>query len=156
LLDSSLIYAVESYYVNLTIVNNTFHNNTATQSGVVLSSSNMKYTQSLLLFTDNIITNNYCSQNGAVFYFIVASFKTTASNNVYTNNGVGGSGGIGYFFSSDANFVETGATYKDNSAVNYGGNWYISIKATGSNVLAMSFSDTTFENSYAYESIFFL
>lgn len=137
-------------------MNCTFHNNTATQSGVVLTSSNMKSTQSNLVFTDNIITNNYCTGNGAVFYFVVASFKTRSSNNVYKYNQAGGSGGVGYFFSSDANFVETGATYLSNTAVDFGGNWFINIKAIGTNTLAMSFSDTTFENSYSYESNFFI
>ncbi len=138
----------------MTITNNIFDNNNATQSGGVFNSRNMRQKTSSLTITNNTFTNNKCAQNGGVYSFILTDYKMALTNNIYINNSAGLAGGVGYGLRASFALLEENGYYESNSAGTYGGAWYLSANNYKTNLQSFELSQNTFINSTAQASIF--
>jgi len=111
ILEESILDLYESTHISMTISNCSFRNNFVSQSGVILSSNNMRTKMNNLQLLDNVFTNNTCNHKGGLFNFLSVFFDITSINNIYTHNRAGHSGGIGYTYRSELFYFEDNGYY---------------------------------------------
>ena len=114
-LEASIFDITESYQVNATIMNCTFQNNLASQSGLVFRSSYMRVNRNYLQLLNNTFLNNVCNDNGGLFSFVSVSYNISTRNNIYMNNQAKRSGGVGYIYKSEFLYLEDNGFYYSNN-----------------------------------------
>jgi len=102
----------------MTISNCLFRNNFISQSGSILSSSNMRTNINYIQILNNTFTNNSCGFNGGLFNFLSVFYNITSIKNNYTHNKAKYSGGIGYTYRSELLYFEDNGYYYSKGALN--------------------------------------